>query len=132
MRCGNVIDEFLDQDGLSHACAAEKTDLSAFGIGADQINNFDPRLKNFGGGFLFIKSRGRAMNRPALHIFGSWALVHRFSQQVKDAPQALVADGYRNRPTGIYSLCAAHKTVCCSHGNAARHIVANVLRHFHH
>ena len=72
------------------------------------------------------------MNRPALHIFGSRALVHRFSQQVKDAPQALVADGYRNRPTGIYSLCAAHKTVCCSHGNAACHIVANVLRHFHH
>ena len=38
---GDVIDQFLDQNGLADTGAAEQADLTALGVGADQIHDLD-------------------------------------------------------------------------------------------
>ncbi len=38
---GDVVDQLLNQNGLTHACAAEQADLAALGIGADQVDDLN-------------------------------------------------------------------------------------------
>lgn len=42
---GNVVDKLHDDNRFSDARAAEQTDFSAFGIRADQVNDFDARFR---------------------------------------------------------------------------------------
>ncbi len=46
---GDVIDQLLDQDGLADTGAAEQADLTALGVGADQVNDLDAGLKDLVG-----------------------------------------------------------------------------------
>jgi hypothetical protein len=50
---GDVVDQFHDQNGLAHASAAEEADLSAFGIGCQQVDHLDPGHENLRFGGLF-------------------------------------------------------------------------------
>jgi hypothetical protein len=43
----DVVDEFHDEDGLADASAAEQTDLTAFCIRADEVDDFDARFERF-------------------------------------------------------------------------------------
>ena len=55
---GDVIDQFLDQDGLADTGAAEQADLAALGVGADQVNDLDAGLEDLSGRLLLVKGRG--------------------------------------------------------------------------
>ena len=72
------------------------------------------------------------MDGPALHTFGRGLFVDGLAQQVKDAAQALVAHGHGDGAAGIHGFQTAHHAVGGVHGNAAGHVVANVLRHLGH
>ena len=63
---GDVADEFLDDDGLAHAGAAEQTDLAALGEGADEVDGLDPGLKQPDARVLFRQRRRLAVNGVAL------------------------------------------------------------------
>ena len=39
-RC-DVVDQLLDQNGLANAGTAEQTDLTALGVGANQVDDLD-------------------------------------------------------------------------------------------
>ena len=41
---GDVVDQLLDQDGLADTGAAEQADLSAFGVGGQQVDDLDTCL----------------------------------------------------------------------------------------
>ena len=131
MRRGNVINKFLNQNRFANTRTAEQTNLTTLGVGADQVHDFDAGLQNFGGGFLLIKGRCRTMNGPPLHILRGRLLIHRLPQQIEHTAQTLIADRYRNGAAGIHSLGAAHQAVRGGHGNAAGHIIANMLCNFH-
>ena len=66
MFLGNVVNQFLHQDGFADAGAAEQTDLAAAGIGAKQVDNLDAGLQNFRRRQLFLKGRRSAVNRQFL------------------------------------------------------------------
>ena len=46
----NIIDKLHDENRLSDACAAEKSDFSALCIRADEVYNLDSGLENLGRG----------------------------------------------------------------------------------
>ena len=49
MGSSNVVDQLLDQNSFADTGTAEQTDLATLGIGADQVNDLDAGLQNFGG-----------------------------------------------------------------------------------
>ena len=126
---GNVVDQFHDQHGLSHARAAEQADLAALGVGGDEVHDLDACFQNLGGGFLLVISGRLAVDGPALLSLRRGKIVHRVSQQIEDAAQALIAHGHRDGAARIHGFRAAHKAVGAGHGDAAHNVVADVLRH---
>ena len=54
---GDVVDQFHDDDGFAHACAAEQADFAALQERLNQIDDLDAGLKHFGGGGLLVESR---------------------------------------------------------------------------
>ncbi len=45
---GDIVDQFLDEDRLADAGAAEQADLAALGVGAQQIDDLDSGRQDFG------------------------------------------------------------------------------------
>ena len=129
---GDVIDQLLDQDGLADTGAAEQADLTALGVGADQVNHLDAGLKDLGGGLLLLVAGSGTVDGPVGIRGGGGLVIHRLAQQVEHAPQTLVAYGHLDGLAGVHGICAAHQTIGAAHGNAARHIVAGQLSNLHH
>ena len=42
----DVVDQLLNQNGLTDTCTAEQTDLTALCVGADQVDNLDAGFQN--------------------------------------------------------------------------------------
>ena len=124
---GNVVNQFLNQDGLAHACTAKQTDFAAFSVGADQVDDLDARFQNFGCGLLILVSGSGAVDRPALRRIGGRLVVNGLPQQVKDPAQTLLTNGNRDGRAGIDSFRTPLQSVRRGHGNAAHHIIADML-----
>ena len=129
---GDVIDQLLNQDGLADTGAAEQADLTALGVGADQVNDLDAGLKNLGGGLLLLVAGSGTVDGPVGIRGGGGLVIHGLAQQVEHAPQTLVAYGHLDGLAGVHGICAAHQTIGAAHGNAACHIVAGQLSDLHH
>ena len=63
---GDVVDQLLDEHRLAHAGAAEQADLSAFGVGGQQVDDLDTGLEDVHHGALVLERGGLAVNRPLL------------------------------------------------------------------
>ena len=61
---GDVIDQLLDQNGLADTGAAEQADLTALGVGADQVHDLDAGLKDLGGGLLLLVAGSGTVDGP--------------------------------------------------------------------
>ena len=72
------------------------------------------------------------MDGPVSLRGGGGLIVHRLTQQVEYAAQALVADGDLDGLAGVHGLGAAHQAVGAAHGDAAGDVVTGQLRHLDH
>ena len=59
---GEVVDQFLDDDGLADAGAAEQADLAAAEIRLEQVDDLDAGLEHFEPGGLILERGRRAMD----------------------------------------------------------------------
>ena len=128
MLFGNVVDQFHDHNGLAHAGAAEHTDLTALGVGADQVDNLDTCFQDLRGCGQFLKRGSRTVNVPALFCFNFRTVIHHVSENVENPAQRFTAHRYGNALSGIRYGHTALQAVCGAHGNAADRIVADMLR----
>ena len=62
MLARDVADKFLDEDGFANARTTEKTDLSAFGVWAKEVDDFDAGLKDVVRDLLFGEGWGWTVN----------------------------------------------------------------------
>ena len=69
MLLGNVIDQFHDDDGLSHTRAAEQADLAALQKWLNKIDDLHAGLKHFGARRLLVECRSQTVNRHSLFVF---------------------------------------------------------------
>ena len=51
---GNIVNEFHDDDSLADSCTTKKPYLSAFGIGFQEIHNFNACFQDLGRSFLIL------------------------------------------------------------------------------
>ena len=83
---GDVVDQLLDQHGLSYPRAPEQADLPALCVGGQQVNDLDPRLKDHRRRVLVLIVRRRAVDRiVTLRLYGA-LLVNRLAQHIEQAP----------------------------------------------
>ena len=54
MGSSDVVDQFLNQNGLADTCTTEQTNLTALCIGANQVNDLDTGFQNLGGRLLLL------------------------------------------------------------------------------
>ena len=114
---GNVIDELHDDDRLAYAGAAERTDLTALGEGADQINNLDASFKNLRRRILIGERWSRAVDRIPLGGLRSRLVIDRIASDVKNTSENFFANGHGDRSPRISDREAALQTFRRGHGN---------------
>ena len=82
---GDIVDEFLDDDSLADAGAAEQPDFAAARIGRQQVDDLDARNQHLRFRRLIGEGGSFRMNRPALDAFDRPAFVDRLADHVHDA-----------------------------------------------
>jgi len=93
-------DELHDDDGFSRPGAAENPGLAAFGERGDQVDHFQAGLEYLDPRRLFFERGGRAVDRVALFYFYRALAIHRFAEDIEDAPQGGLPDGDHNGRAG--------------------------------
>ena len=76
MFCGYIMNQFLNQHGFPNTSTTEQTDLTAFCIRRQQVDNFDTCFQYFYCGALFFKIRGFPVNLPVLFRLHRFAAVN--------------------------------------------------------
>ena len=93
--CGNICDQLLDQHGLTYAGAAEQTDLTAFRVRSQQVDNLNAGFQYFHNRALIFKRRRISVDLPVRSgCVYFLAIVDGLAKNVKQTAQCLLS--YRN------------------------------------
>ena len=126
----DIVDEFLDQDGLAHAGAAEQADLAAREVGLQQVDDLDTREKDFLRGREVLELRRLAVDRKRL-VAGEFPhTVDGVSHHVHHAAADLGAHRHRDGVARGAGRHAAAQAVGGIHRHAADRVLTDVLLHF--
>ena len=83
MSGGDVVDQLLDQNGLADTCAAEQTDLTALGVGADQVDDLNAGFQDLGSGLLLLIGGSGTVDGPLFVAINTGLVVDGLTQQVQ-------------------------------------------------
>ena len=126
------MNQFLYQNGFADAGAAEKSDLAAFGIRLQKVDDLNARLQNFGRRFLLGKGRRFAVNVPTRDIFiHGCAAVDRVAEHAEQASEGRGTDGNTNAVSGRFDRKPARKSFASRKHNAAHGVMPDVLCYLH-
>ena len=126
---GDVVDEFLDDDGFADARAAEEAGLAALEEGLDEVDDLHAGLEHLLAGRLLVEGRRLAVNGHALGGLDRAELVDRLADHVEHAAQRFAAHGHGDRAAEVDGIHAAHHAFGRFHGHAAHAPLAQVLLH---
>ena len=124
---GDIVDQFLDQNRLADAGAAEQADLAALGVGAEQVDDLDAGRQDFRRRGLLVKGRGRTVDRGALGVHHVTGFVDGFAGDRHDAAERARTDRNRDRRTGVFHFSTALEAFGGVHGDRADGVLAEVL-----
>ena len=124
---GNVVNQFLHQDGFADTGTAEQTDLTALGIRAQQVDDLDACFQDFAGCLLLGKGRSLSVNRHVFACLDFTESVNRFTENVEHSSENLIADRNLNRRTCIHAIHSSDKTVSGTHRDTADNVITDVL-----
>jgi peptide chain release factor 1 len=126
---GHAGDHLLDEHRLADAGATEQADLAALHVRGEQVDDLDAGLEHLGLGLELVERRRLAVDAPALGDVEGLALleVEAVTRGVEDVPERHVANGHRDRATGVMDGRAADQAVGGLQGDGADHVVADVL-----
>ena len=92
MPFGDVVDELLNEDGLSHAGAAEQANFAAFRVGSQQVDDLDARFHDFCRGVLLGELGRRPVDGPAVRVGQFRAAVDDAAERVEEPSKGFFAD----------------------------------------
>src|SRR5690606_21774516 len=127
VRLGDVVDQFLDENGLAHAGAAEQADLAALGVRSQKVENLDARDENFGFRRLLDIFRSRLVNTAHLRRGDRASFVNRLTNHVDDAAEHFRTNRNADRRARIPYRLSADQTIGRVHRDAADGVFAEVL-----
>jgi peptide chain release factor 1 len=126
MGLGDIVDEFLNQDGLSDASTSEETDLSTTGVGGKEVNDLDTGFQNLGGSGLVDEGRGVGVDGGKLDTLDWATLVDGLTNDVHDTAKSGGTDRDHDGVAGVNDLGTADKTFCTVHGNGADRVLTEM------
>jgi hypothetical protein len=129
---GNVVNQLLDEHGLSDTGTTEETNLTTTGVGGKQVDDLDTSNEDFGRGGLLSKRRGLGVDRSALGGLDRATLVDGVTGDVHDTTEGLGTDGDRDGGTSVVGRSTTGETLGTVHSNCADNILSQVLSNLEH
>ena len=108
---GDVVDQLLNEDGLSDTGTTEETDLSTTSVGGKEVDDLDTSDENLGSGGLFDELWGVGVDRQELVRLDGTTLIDRVTSDVHDTTESRGTDGDGDRRTGVDSLATTDETL---------------------
>lgn len=124
---GDVVDELLNEDGLSDTGTSKETNLSSTGVGGEQVDDctcqrqwrwasmaivtLDAGNQDLGGGGLVNKLGGLGVNGGKLGALDGTTLVNGITSDVHDATESAGADGNHDGVAGIVDILTTGETL---------------------
>jgi hypothetical protein len=127
---GDVVDQFLNQDGLADTGTTEQSNLTTSGVRGQQVDDLDTGLQDFGGGGLVNEGRRIGVDGRHLDTFDRASLVDGLTDDVHDSTEGLGTDGDGDGRTGVDDLLASDETIGTLHGDASDSVLTQVLGNF--
>ena len=131
MLCGNVADQFLDQHGLAHAGAAEETNLAAFCVRRQKVDDFNSCLQDLHHRTLFFKSRRISVDHPLFGVRNPLSVINGFAQHIEKTSQRLLAHRHFNARACSRNLHVLVKSLAGRQHQAAHLVVAEMGGNLH-
>ena len=129
----DVVNEFLYENRLADARAAEQADFTAARIRGQQVNDLNARFENLHGRVLLVESGRLAVNAPTFGVLRHGvAAVDGRAQYVKHTSEYVFPYRYGNRASGGGDGHAAPKALASAEQHATHALPAYVLADFHH
>src|SRR5690606_37753627 len=128
----DVVDQLLDQYGFTHTGTTKQTNLTAFCIRLDQVNNLDTCIQYFRRGTQVFKFGWFGMNGTTVRLIGRWQSVNSIAGYIEQTAIDLVARRHGNSLTGVGDLHATYQTFGTIHGYRTYTVFSKVLLHFEH
>ena len=126
MGLGDVVDELLNQHGLSDTGTTEETNLSSTSVGSKEIDDLDTGLENLGGGGLVNERRGVGVDGRELDTLDRTTLVNGLANDVHDTAEGGGTNGNHDGVTSVDDLGAANETLGTVHGNGTDRVLTKM------
>ena len=128
MGLGDVVDELLDQHGLTDTGTTEETNLSTTSVRSEEVDDLDTSLQNLGSGRLLNECRWVVVDGEELVALDRTTLVNGLTNDVHDTAKRALADGNLDGGTSVDDLLATDETLGTVHGNGTDGIFTKVSR----
>ena len=129
MALGDIVDELHDDDRLTDARSAERTDFATLGKGTNEVDDFDSCLQDFALVSCSIERRSRTMDRILLGKFDRTALVGGLANNIENTAEDPFTNRNGNRRRRVKHFHSPLKSFGRAHCNCAHPISAQVLLH---
>lgn len=126
MGFGDVVNEFLDQNGLSNTGTSEETNFATTGVGSEEVDNLDTSLQHLSGSGLINEGRGVGMDRGQLDTNNRTTLVNRFANDVHDTTECSLSNGNEDRRACVDNPGSTNETLCTVHGNGTDRVLTQM------
>ena len=126
----DVVDQFLNKNGLANAGTAEQTNLAALCIRGEKVDNLNTGDENFSFGRLVGEQRRFCVDWVRLCSANRATLVDWLANNVHDAAKGHWANWNRNLRTGVTHGLTAGQTFGRVHCDRANGVFAKMLRNF--
>ena len=130
MHLGDVVDQFLDENGLAHAGTAEEADFTTLGVRGEKVDHLDAGHEDFRRGGLLGKFRGIGVDRAMLIGANRAFFINRVANDVHDPAKRRVADRHGDRASGVRHFLTAHQAFGGVHRDGADCVFTQMLGHF--
>jgi len=122
----DIVDEFLDQNGLADAGTTKETDFTTTSIGCKEVDNLDTSFEDLCGSGLVDKSGRVCMDGREFDTVDGTSLVDGFTDDVHDTTQGGLSDWDLDGSASVDDLCAADETLCTVHSDGADGVFTEV------
>lgn len=127
---GDVVDQFLNQDGLTDTGTTEQSNLTTSGVRSQQVDDLDTGLQDFGSSGLVNEGRSIGVDGSHLDTFDGSSLIDGLTDDVHDSTEGLGTDGDGDGRTSVDDLLTSDETIGTLHGNASDSVLTQVLGDF--
>src|SRR6266849_1901229 len=126
----DIVDQFLEDNGLAHTSATEQAHFPAQRVRSEQVDNLNAGLQDFRFSRLVNEGRSCPMNGGAFDMGQRRTLIHRLTHDVEDPAQGLFSDRHGDPGAGVAHWYATDQAFSAIHSDTADGVLTQMLGDF--